>query len=598
MTDEVFSGAEPGAPVIVPAHPDLGEPELVYPYVDEVGAPIFFVCRFRTEDGKDFRQGHPRANGVGWIWNLRGVEPVLYRLDELTSHLAAGKPGPVYICEGEKDADNARAQMLVEGIDGVATTSPMGAGKWRETYTETLRGARHVVIISDFDKVGREHANTIAQELAPYVEELELLRPALDHEKADLTDHLEAGLRLSELIPLVDPIEENALELEAGPLLMAIEDFVALQVEPPPPLWGTADTALLAQGGLALWAGRPGTGKTTAILDLACHLAAGVPWPPRDEETKRAPEPWPVPRPLRIAILENEGPQEMFRDAAKRKLQAFGPERIREAGGYLGVQVWRWGAFSFADNDAFVKAATEFDELAIDLVIGDPLNMLGVEGVGSPADTRLFVQRLRMLGLGSTRAFLLIHHFREKVEHHEDELRKLSGAWGGHLDTLISLSATAAENEARLAFPKLRWARGEMPKPIILGRVYNIRGFEALGLEEDETLLEPKLVEALTELRNRGEGYGGKGWQTSRNLAGQIHASKMKVPKVLAAAPHLFALREGVLAKEYGAKKGTKLWGLRVWDDAPEEGASSAAEAAPAGQEELELDGSSDVEHL
>ena len=191
------------------------------------------------------------------------------------------------------------------------------------------------------------------------------------------------------------------------------------------------------------------------MLDLACHLAAGLPWPPRDEATERAPEPWPVARPLRIALFENEGPVELFRDKAKRKLAVF-PHDIDELGGYLGVQVWRWGAFSFADDDAFTKAAVELEELRVDLVIGDPLNMLGVEGVGSPEDTRRFVHRLRMLGLGTTRAFLLLHHFRERVESTKDELRKLSGAWGGHLDSLITLAQGAADNELRLAFPKLR----------------------------------------------------------------------------------------------------------------------------------------------
>ena len=97
-------------------------------------------------------------------------------------------------------------------------------------------------------------------------------------------------------MPLFELVDETPIDLASGDLLMDATAFVALNIIAPPPLWGTEEHALLVEGGLAIFAGRPGVGKTTAIIDLVCHLAAGIPWPPRDEETKHAPEPYPVPR--------------------------------------------------------------------------------------------------------------------------------------------------------------------------------------------------------------------------------------------------------------------------------------------------------------
>jgi hypothetical protein len=64
------------------------------------------------------------------VWNLKTFRLVLY-------HLPAVLTAPiVFACEGEKDADALTELSLV------ATTSPMGAGKWRDEYSEFLRAAK------------------------------------------------------------------------------------------------------------------------------------------------------------------------------------------------------------------------------------------------------------------------------------------------------------------------------------------------------------------------------------------------------------------------------------------------------------------------
>jgi hypothetical protein len=62
----------------------LGEEVARYDYTDELGNFVFQVVRFEP---KAFRQRRPDGNG-GWIWNVQGVDRVLYRLGELIEAIA------------------------------------------------------------------------------------------------------------------------------------------------------------------------------------------------------------------------------------------------------------------------------------------------------------------------------------------------------------------------------------------------------------------------------------------------------------------------------------------------------------------------------
>src|SRR5215469_2810237 len=122
-----------------------GDAIAIYDYVDEHGTLLFQVCR--TAD-KQFPQRHPDGRG-GWKWRTGGIRKVPYRLPRIIQAVAEGKP--VYICEGEKDVH------ALERAGAVATTSPGGAGSWRDEYDSYFAGA-DVVIIADADEPGRKHA--------------------------------------------------------------------------------------------------------------------------------------------------------------------------------------------------------------------------------------------------------------------------------------------------------------------------------------------------------------------------------------------------------------------------------------------------------
>jgi DNA primase len=110
-----------------------------YDYTDEEGNLVYQVCRMEP---KDFRQRQPDGNG-GWIWNLKGIDPILYNLP------AVMKAKEILVNEGEKDVRTA------DKMGFVATTCPMGAGKWRGSYNPPLKG-KDVVLIPDNDEEGRK----------------------------------------------------------------------------------------------------------------------------------------------------------------------------------------------------------------------------------------------------------------------------------------------------------------------------------------------------------------------------------------------------------------------------------------------------------
>ena len=156
---------------------ELNKPTKVYRYQDAEGREAFQVCRFETEyQGKrvkTFRQRRyapedPKANAAGYVWTVPEEirDTTLYRMPELLQAIQAGQT--VYLVEGEKDVET------LARLGYAATCNPGGAGKWREGYTQRLKGA-DVVILPDNDPgdpedpdkghTGQRHAWAVATAL-------------------------------------------------------------------------------------------------------------------------------------------------------------------------------------------------------------------------------------------------------------------------------------------------------------------------------------------------------------------------------------------------------------------------------------------------
>ncbi|HEY8338746.1 MAG TPA: DUF3631 domain-containing protein [Egibacteraceae bacterium] len=163
-----------------------------YPYTDDAGNELYRVLRF---DPKSFAYQHRNADGV-WEWG-RGRAPwVLYRLPRVLDAVRTGER--VWIVEGEKDVE------ALERAGAVATTTAGGAGKrWRPEYTEALRGA-YVTIVADRDDAGRRKAREVYHALRGVAAEVTLVETPVNRPHADVSDHLDAGFGLDDLVPL-DP---------------------------------------------------------------------------------------------------------------------------------------------------------------------------------------------------------------------------------------------------------------------------------------------------------------------------------------------------------------------------------------------------------
>ena len=189
-----------------------------YEYSDESGNLLSQTVRL---DPKDFRQRKPDGSG-GWVWSVKGVRQVPYRLPELIEALA--QDWTVFIVEGEKDVDTL-AKWNVP-----ATCNAGGAGKWRVELNEHFHGA-DVVILPDNDPQaknqdgsprhhpdgrpvfpGQDHAKAVAANLAGIARSIRVLElPGLPL-KGDVSDWIAAGGTVEEFWRLVEAEAKPASE--------------------------------------------------------------------------------------------------------------------------------------------------------------------------------------------------------------------------------------------------------------------------------------------------------------------------------------------------------------------------------------------------
>jgi hypothetical protein len=262
--------------------------EAIYPYRDADGTILHETVRFRP---KGFAQRRPNGSG-GYVWNLEGVDRVIYNLPEI---LKADPSTTIYIVEGEKDADRLSKLGLL------ATTSPEGAGKWHRVDSSTLHG-RRCVCFPDNDESGCNHAEQVAKSLYGKATEIKIVPiPGLPP-KGDVSDFLDQGGTVEQLLELVEAVpawmpERNgtADQVSAfpkpGSVNVSIDgkvDYSALDldeiglvklsaIEERPIRW--LWPYRLACGEMALIAGEGGVGKSQLLLWIAAAVSNGWPWP-------------------------------------------------------------------------------------------------------------------------------------------------------------------------------------------------------------------------------------------------------------------------------------------------------------------------------
>jgi hypothetical protein len=393
------------------------------------------------------------------------------------------------VTEGEPD------QVAATSAGYTAVAVP-GVEGWKAEYAARFAGRRWTVfVVFDADAGGRRAAHRVAGDLAAAGVDARVVDLAPERDDGyDVTDYLleyggpAFGTLLDEAEPYAAELEADA-ELEAA-VIEPLRAFLARDLPPAESLVGVArgGTNLLPRYGWVLPWGREGSGKTSVLVDLLFHVAAGVDWLHYHVE-----------RPLRVVVVINEGVPGGLQDKLEQKLELWAGDRDAVLDN-LAIYASPWGAFTFR-NAALVEHARAFAvDFGADYVALDPLHTLGATGAGSPQDTEAFKNELRAFGLW--------HDLGVITAHHSNKAGMISGDWARHADTVFHLEKDGKNPATKITLQKARPADPhELGVPAMLEWVVETMGYERRELDasptivSDETLLE-RILEHLEAARS------------------------------------------------------------------------------------------------
>lgn len=420
-----------------------------YDYTDADGNLLFQSCRYEP---KDFNQRRPTEAG-GWDYKLGDLSPVLYRLPELIEAVAGEKR--IFFVEGEKDAD------ALISCGQAATTSPMGAGKWREAYAPALAGA-DVVILPDNDDVGRKHAEQVAASLLAKGCTVRIVALPNLPPKGDVSDWLAAGGDFDDLDELIDrtplwhpdPSKKTRWKLSE---ILRNESVM----RPPPPVvpylaWSARSTLLAA---------REKSGKSTLTGYMAACVTRGSDF--LGEPCERG----------KVLIV---GLEEYIGDTARRLKTFSADENL--------VEIVTMFLGNPADRPSELRAHVE--AVGPMLVIVDSLIAYS-EGMVSDASnstqTQLIVSGLTSIAHDTGAALVLIHHARKSDGKYRD-----SSAIGGAVDIIAEVFPPDEESD-----PTLRRVR---PKGRVPARPVDFRFTGESYILADDSAVKPPLDQRIVSL--------------------------------------------------------------------------------------------------
>jgi hypothetical protein len=265
-----------------------------YDYHDANGNLIYQTVRTSDRIRRFYqRRRHGRD---GFINNLDGVEPTLYRLVELLADMAQPREEQKlwFICEGEKDVETLVAW------DFQATTNSGGAGNFKPELAHHFRDAADVIILEDNDEAGAARSARLAPLLFGVGARVRVLRIA-DYWPAcpvhgDITDWRDhAGGSADRLFDILDklgdwqpppatdkPSNDNDGAFDPGPPPEGepVKRAPRITLIPFESLKPASEPEYLVQdfipsGGLVIVWGPPKCGKSFWTMDVMLHVALG-----------------------------------------------------------------------------------------------------------------------------------------------------------------------------------------------------------------------------------------------------------------------------------------------------------------------------------
>lgn len=168
-------------------------------------------------------------DGSHWVYRVKSTyaeQKIPYRLPEL---LATPATELIFICEGEKDADNVAALGLI------ATTNPGGAKVFQPELAQWFAGKQRACILEDNDDAGREHTRKILAVLSGIVPAIGVVPFPELAEKGDISDWLAQGGNKPLLLARATEALRRGVSANETPVI-------------PVNLWGHFDPPVLPRG--------------------------------------------------------------------------------------------------------------------------------------------------------------------------------------------------------------------------------------------------------------------------------------------------------------------------------------------------------------
>jgi hypothetical protein len=249
-------------------------------------------------------------------------------------------------------------------------------------------------------------------------------------------DKTKRAANVVELAPVREEHEEQSSHPLEGVKVVPLEDFVDVEEPGAEAFLGEAGNAVIP-GGSTMFYGPAGAGKTTLTIDFAFHVASGKAWLGMA-----------VSRPLRVLLVENEGPRPLFRRKLHDKARAWEGPPVEDC---IVILETPWADFTF-QNESWREALTQIvRENEIDVVIAGPVTRTGMNEAGTLQDVRDFSRLIDDVRerSGGTVAIVLVHH--------ENRGGQVSGAWEPAVDTLFHVQPQG-HGRLRLYVEKARWA--------------------------------------------------------------------------------------------------------------------------------------------
>ena len=333
---------------------------------------------------------------------------------------------------------------------------------------------------------------------------------------------------------------QDAMERSLAIGVVTLEEFAGVDEAGAEPIVGESGSTLIPEGGDVMFFGSGGAGKTSLSIDLAFHLAVGGSWLGM-----------PVPKAVRVLLIESEGPRPFFRAKLKRKLGAWpgspleGRVSSLSGRGASSPSRMRDGAQARGDDQPWRdrRVDSRASHPAWDGHGGHAAGGSRVHGarcgpagpVGACADRRA----------GSSR----------------EQGRRGSGAWEGAGDTLLHVQG-AGNGHTVVHVQKARWDSERHGKTLHLAWAEG----ESFTVEGDRDYV-AELVDLLSDGR----------WRTIREMmsgSDGIGAGEKAIKAALEEQPERFESRTGAAAIAVGRHRSATVWQVHSTQNAAD--ASSA----------------------